>query len=838
MLQDPDGCEARLERCPLSLVKEWWVVGNLPTIEDKSILAKMVALVTTFQKERKSVNRMKEEKKIRLREGWSKTFDIAPKNWRDVIANDDILEEEEKEEKIRVMENYVGQHATMEAVVQEESGAVLLARHNAREEQQRRVEQLMEEELREEELRVEELREEQQREEQQREEQQREEELREELRREEQERREVLGGVEDSSMEMSTGNEAEVSVATAEEEEEVNMARERKKEELKLRKKERAEGVPLFVPVNVLHLIMSVCINEGISINNIVFMLAAILIASGADLDKFDLSVTTAQRSKKRTRDKMGPESLNKYVEELKEKGEKVSFHWDEKTFVQDIGGIKEPKGRLMSNLSSPSSDVYQPIKAHELEESTAAYIVEELITQIEELDIRENIISLSFDTPSVNTGAENGVVYQLQVALGKQVFANPCQHHLRELEAKAVQLLISGRDSTAPTDPLFVRWYNSWPKIKKELDRKVATFTYNLFDFDKLGSTVASNLASSVTKWATKAKQEKTFSRGDYTNLLNLTLLVLGKKVSCSMPRPTKVSKARFLQVGLYYLQMFLLLKLKVVKELLSEVEVEEVKIMAEYVALYFVPNQLDAKFAAIGPMSLLTTISNLRQARDESGEVDAKGKPTAKNRPAVYKWTKAALEKWEEHLDMLSPELVIYSLFDELTPKKEREEMAAKLVSLKHHYRPGDRLIYERKTPQAGFCTDETKDSSTWCLGRPMLHIFTNGRSWLLWELMGHTITDLEWLSRPLHEWITFPKYMELYQVVNNIAVVNDSAERHVKLVGEVLPKVRSEEALQNQVLTKAELNRLARDINRTTFTKKQLSTNVAKMMSGERQ
>ena len=148
MLQDPDGCEARLERCPLSLVKEWWVVGNLPTIEDKSILAKMVALVTTFQKERKSVNRMKEEKKVRLREGWSKTFDIAPKNWRDVIANDDILEEEEKEEKIRVMENYVGQHATMEAVVQEESGAVLLARHNAREEQQRRVEQLREEELR------------------------------------------------------------------------------------------------------------------------------------------------------------------------------------------------------------------------------------------------------------------------------------------------------------------------------------------------------------------------------------------------------------------------------------------------------------------------------------------------------------------------------------------------------------------------------------------------------------------------------------------------------------------------------------------------------------------
>ena len=63
------------------------------------------------------------------------------------------------------------------------------------------------EQLREEELRVEELREEQQREEQQREEQQREEELgeeelREELRREEQERREVLGGVEDSSMEI------------------------------------------------------------------------------------------------------------------------------------------------------------------------------------------------------------------------------------------------------------------------------------------------------------------------------------------------------------------------------------------------------------------------------------------------------------------------------------------------------------------------------------------------------------------------------------------------------------------------------------------------------------
>ena len=66
----------------------------------------------------------------------------------------------------------------------------------------------------------------------------------------------------------------------------------------------------------------------------------------------------------------------------------------------------------------------------------------------------------------------------------------------------------------------------------------------------------------------------------------------------------------------------------------------------------------------------------------------------------------------------------------------------------------------------------------------------------------------------------------------IVNNLSVVNDPAERMIRLVKERITTVRSDEMLQETLLTVSELQRLSKEFRRGTFTKKQLSTVIKKL------
>ena len=123
------------------------------------------------------------------------------------------------------------------------------------------------------------------------------------------------------------------------------------------------------------------------------------------------------------------------------------------------------------------------------------------------------------------------------------------------------------------------------------------------------------------------------------------LGVFVIGFKI----PRPGAISRARFLQVGRMYMIIFLLLDNPVVRRVLSEEEVQEVEIMAPYVALHYLPFMLKALYAPSAPRNLITAIQRLRRIRLECPVVAA-----------------AALQKREFHLNFLSGELVIFYLFD----------------------------------------------------------------------------------------------------------------------------------------------------------------------------
>ena len=109
-------------------------------------------------------------------------------------------------------------------------------------------------------------------------------------------------------------------------------------------------------------------------------------------------------------------------------------------------------------------------------------------------------------------------------------------------------------------------------------------------------------------------------------------------------------------------------------------------------------------------------------------------------------------------------------------------------------------------------------------------------NGRSYLLWELLSHSLAKLEWLNQPQSLWDQSAAYGELHFCVNKLCVVNDPAERIVQLAENRIHTVRSEERFQETLLTVEEMRRLADDFHRGTFTKQQLKTVIRKMLRME--
>jgi hypothetical protein len=558
---------------------------------------------------------------------------------------------------------------------------------------------------------------------------------------------------------------------------------------------------------------MPVALKENMNIRKLIMIIGAVIRACEQPLDKFTLSIGTAHRYLVATAGKIGSEALEKFAKEIKENDIPVLVHFDGKLMGQDFEGKHEVKNWLVTTLTSPFTHHDQLVNAAPMDESGGYEDAATVHMSIAGVDLLRQTIGGVADNCMENFGPEGGALQHLQRMLEKPILEIPCGHHLEELPAKEVMKVVSGRESTAPTDPLFVTWRGEWNQVKEELEND-EDFSYHIFDWDGHKDTATGAVAAEVKKWAEGAKRDLTFGRGDYTTALDYMLAFFGVKHHFNLARPCAVSKARFLQVGLYYLQMYLLLNLKKVREILTPDQIKEVVTMGEYVALHYLPYMLQAKYGADAPRNLLTAIQRLRAVREEC--------PLVAN---------TALKKREAHLNYVSPELVAFSLFDDQLPPEERQAAATKLLTYLGQWEPGERLIYQLSVPGRGrFCTGDEYFSGG---NRPKVEEFINGRSFLLWEVLGLDHSDTRWMEKPVSEWPQDPSYVYLHRVVNNMSVVNDPAERMIRLVAERICMVRSEGRLQDTLLSVAELQRLLRDFRRGHFSKELLSRVLDRML-----
>lgn len=152
--------------------------------------------------------------------------------------------------------------------------------------------------------------------------------------------------------------------------------------------------------------------------------------------------------------------------------------------------------------------------------------------------------------------------------------------------------------------------------------------------------------------------------------------------------------------------------------------------------------------------------------------------------------------------HLWYLAEELVVFALFDEALESHERKAMSDKLVAIP---RP---VIFKPGKPV--FPTEKMT-------ANPKMDDFVGERSWLLFHALN---ADGRWLSDDVERWELDDEFKFMQNLLFDLKVVNDLAERCVKDVEDFANASKDPEHRDNVILVATDHRGLFKDLKKSSL------------------
>ena len=144
--------------------------------------------------------------------------------------------------------------------------------------------------------------------------------------------------------------------------------------------------------------------------------------------------------------------------------------------------------------------------------------------------------------------------------------------------------------------------------------------------------------------------------------------------------------------------------------------------------------------------------------------------------------------------HTWYLDPSLVVMSLVDDNLPDSDKQAMAKKLSKID---RPE---VFEKGKPKLGLLKINSRKV-------PSMASLIKPKSWLMFSLLDMTDDDVNWLKKDVSDWPEDQGFVKFKEFVNGLTVVNDPAERSIKLVQEFVNTCQDEELRQDLMLAVSE-------------------------------
>lgn len=472
--------------------------------------------------------------------------------------------------------------------------------------------------------------------------------------------------------------------------------------------------------------------------------------------------------------------------------------HWDGK-ILEDITG-KNKIDRLPVIVTN--GDIEQILGVPKLDCGKGKNIAAAVHQLLVEWNISKRVQAMSFDTTSSNTGEFAGAAVLLEQLLERDLMYLPCRHHIYELVLRAVFEDKIGKTS-APDVCLFRRFQQKWEKINQ-----------NAFQSGVSDEILASKLITAQEDTITfcLAQLQKRQRRNDYKELLELVVLFLGGDLGeYNFKQLIPIHHARWMSKAIYSLKIFMFRdQFKLAKSELDGIRDICVFIVRLYVKVWFGCSE-----AVKAPNQDF----NFLKALHSYADLDSK-------------LSKTMVTKFIRHMWYLAEEPIALALFDSDVSCDIKRKMLANFCAddgeeLLEETQNDVQLETEEQTEEETLEEDDddhNSDGSEDVEGavrskkKIELNFAEVNYQFLSNDLSAFVTSKTknffqrfnlpnEFIRYPPETWPQREDYQQALKIVEKIHVINDTAERGVKMMedyNKILCRNEEEKQYLIQVVT----------------------------------
>ena len=412
--------------------------------------------------------------------------------------------------------------------------------------------------------------------------------------------------------------------------------------------------------------------------------------------------------------------------------------HWDGK-MLPDITG-HEKVDRLPVLVSG--YQVEQLLGVPKLPNGTGEATSNAIITMIQQWQMESQVKGMCFDTTASNTGRKNGACGEIETRLGKNLLYLACRHHVHEIVVGDVFKECFG-PSSGPEIGLFKRFREYWPRIDRSQFQTAQDDHFCVEAITKLA-----DLKDRVVTFAKEVLQTSQQTRDDYRELLELTVLFLGDTPprGIKFMAPGAMHRARWMAKLLYSVKIWMFKQ----QFKLTAREETSLREMSLFGCLLYTKAWTLCTRSAAAPANDLAFLKSILEYKTVNKKI-----------------SDAAIKAFCRHLWYLSEELVALAFFDEAVDSNIKRKM---VTALNKQCCAEPEELPKRIQLEPG-AIPETE-----------LYDFVTSRTMSFIKTLGF---NTDFLTEDPDNWLNREDFLQSKTYVNSLAVVNDRAERAVKLM-----------------------------------------------------
>lgn len=408
-------------------------------------------------------------------------------------------------------------------------------------------------------------------------------------------------------------------------------------------------------------------------------------------------------------------------------------MHWDGKMLPAITGHSQVERLPVMIS----AVEIEKLLGVPKCKDGTGKAIADAVYDQLVEWELLTKIQAMCFDTTATNTGSRKGACRIIQQKIGRDLLPLACRHHVFEIVLRAVFDLKMGT-TKAPEVLIFNRFQTAWDQ--GQFDQK--NFKSGLED-EFVRSKISDKVAKDVIDFC-KIHLEKSQPRSDYKEFLQIAIIFLGGELpNFNVSRPGATTHARWMSKCIYALKIF------VFRDQFT-FEGDELKGIRD-VCIFIVHLYLKVWFQSTDGIAAPNVDLNFIKDAISYAGIDERV-------------SKAVLEKMSNHVWYLLEETIGFAFFDPTISIEEKRKM---VENLKLPSRQSDREISLKAI--RSFKSKNLSDFVT----EATLRFFDRFS------------ISTDFLSDDPSTWTTNEEYLDGSSFCRGLNVVNDLAERGVKLM-----------------------------------------------------